>query len=141
MNRKNSTGSPSDKTIYDRLSRRERQIMDALFASREASVEEVRQLLPDPPSYSAVRAMLAKLEEKGHVRHVEKGLRYVYRPRGSRAKETSSALSRLVRVFYDRSAADAVTGMIDLSVDAMSDEELDRISEKIAAAKRDRGQG
>ena len=124
--------------VYDSLSRRERQIMDVLLESGEATVEEVRQRMPQPPSYSAVRAMLGKLEEKGHIRHVERGPRYVYRPAISRSAARRSALSRLVRVFFDRSAADAVAGMLDLSADGLSDEELDRLSERIEEARRRR---
>jgi len=112
--------------------------MDVLLQAGEATVGEVREEMPDPPSYSAVRAMLGKLEEKGHIRHFEKGLRYVYRPAISRAEAASSAMSRLVRVFFDRSAADAVTGLLDRSVDALSDDELDRIAERIEVARSQR---
>ncbi len=125
----------SDTALYDKLSRRERQIMDVLLELDQATAGEVRARLPDPPSYSAVRAMLAKLEKKGHVRHTERGLRYVYSPKISRTKARRSAVTRLVNVFFDRSVAGAVTGMIDMSADQLSDDELDRIAAKIEEAR------
>ena len=121
------------------LSRRERQIMDVLLAAGEASAEEVRSRLPDPPSNSAVRAMLARLEEKGHATHEEKGLRYVYRPAISRQEAQRSAVSRLVRVFFDGSAAQAVTGLLGQSADQLDDAELDELAAAIEAARRRRG--
>ncbi|MEM7482830.1 MAG: BlaI/MecI/CopY family transcriptional regulator [Acidobacteriota bacterium] len=124
--------------IYDRLSRRERQIMDILFEQKEATAEEVRSRLPDPPSYSAARAMLAKLEEKGYIRHSERNLRYVYRPAVSRRKVQASAASRLLRVFFDRSLADAVRGLLDTSSDRLSDRELDQVAEMIEQERQRR---
>jgi BlaI family transcriptional regulator, penicillinase repressor len=121
------------------LSRRERQIMDVLLAAGEASAEEVRSRLPDPPSNSAVRAMLVRLEEKGHATHVEKGLRYVYRPAISRQEAQRSAVSRLVRVFFDGSAAQAVSGLLGQSADQLDDAELDELAAAIEAARRSRG--
>ena len=127
-----------DIALYDKLSRRERQIMDVLLELDQATAEEVRSRLPDPPSYSAVRAMLAKLEGKGHIRHKERGPRYVYSPRVSRMKARRSAVSRLVNVFFDRSMAGAVTGMLDMSVDQLSGDELDQIAAKIEEARNKR---
>lgn len=121
------------------LSRRERQIMDALLEAGEASAEEVRARLPDPPSNSAVRAMLARLEEKGQVRRREKGLRYVYRPAVSRQEARRSAMSRLVRVFFDGSAAQAVTGLLDESADRLDDAELAELAAAVEEARRRRG--
>ena len=123
------------EALYNKLSRRERQIMDILLELRQATAEEVRSRLPDPPSYSAARAMLAKLEEKGHVQHIERDLRYVYKPAISRSAARRSAVARLVRVFFDRSLADAVRGLLDSSADSLSDEELNRISAQIEAEK------
>ena len=127
-----------DTALYDRLSRRERQIMDVLLERGQATAGEVRSRLPDPPSYSAVRAMLAKLEAKGHIRHRQRGPRYVYSPRISRGKARRSAVSRLVNVFFDRSMAGAVTGMLDMSADQLSDDELDQIAARIEDARRKR---
>ncbi len=123
------------KGVYDRLSRRERQIMDILLELKEASAEEVRQRLPDPPGYSATRAMLAKLEAKGVIRHTERDLRYVYSPKISQAAVRSSAVTRLVNVFFGGSVAQAVTGMIDASTDKLSDDELEQIERRIAEAR------
>ena len=123
------------------LSRRERQIMDILFELGEASAEEIRRRLPDPPSYSAARAMLAKLERKGQVRHEEQGLRYIYRPAVSRRRARTAAVDRLVRVFFGGSLAEAVTGMVDLSGRDLSAEEIDRLAEHIDSLRRDRSEG
>jgi BlaI family penicillinase repressor len=122
----------------EQLSWRERQVLDALLELGEASVKEVRQSLPDPPGYSAVRALLAKLERKGLAHHRERGMRYVYAPAVSREEARESALSRLVRVFFDGSAAAAVTGIVEISADALSDEELDQLESQIAAARKRR---
>lgn len=121
------------------LSRRERQIMDVLLEVGEASAEEVRSRLPEPPSNSAVRAMLARLEEKGQVAHIEKGLRYVYRPAISRREAQRSAVSRLVRVFFDGSAAQAVTGLLGQAGDQLDDAELDELAAAVETARRRRG--
>lgn len=121
------------------LSRRERQIMDVLLEAGEASAEEVRARLPEPPSNSAVRAMLARLEEKGQVTHGERGLRYVYRPAISRQEAQRSAVSRLVRVFFDGSAAQAVTGLLGQSADQLADAELDGLAAAIEQARQRRG--
>jgi predicted transcriptional regulator len=120
------------------LTRRERQIMDLLLERGEASAEEVRAGLPDPPSNSAVRALLAKLEDKGHVQHAEKGLRYVYSPAVSRSAARESAVSRLVRVFFGGSVAQAVNGLLDHGSERLDDEELDRLAAAIDAERRRR---
>jgi BlaI family penicillinase repressor len=99
---------------HEKLTRREREIMDAIFALGDrASAEDVRQRLLDPPSYSAVRAMLAKLEAKGFVRHREEGLRYVYVPTKSHAVAQRSALQKLVRVFFGGSPRQTVTALLN----------------------------
>lgn len=121
------------------LSRRERQIMEILFELGEATAEEVRSRLPNPPSYSAARALLARLEDKGAVKHTERQLRYVYRPVISRSQARKSAVSRLVDVFFEGSVARAVTGMVDLGEDDLSDEELEALARRIAQARRRRG--
>ena len=121
------------------LSRRERQIMDVLIELGEAPAEEVRKRLPEAPSYSAVRAMLAKLEAKGHIQHTERDLRYVYAPAAPAGEARDSAVQRLVRVFFKGSVGQAVVGLVDSGED-LSEEELDRIATAIAAARarRDR---
>jgi predicted transcriptional regulator len=122
---------------HEKLTRREREIMDALFALGDgASVEEVRERLTDPPSYSAVRAMLAKLEGKGFVRHREEGLRYVYAPTKSRASAQRSAMSKLMRVFFGGSRVKTVTAL--LKQENWTDDELDALRAEIEQVRKDR---
>lgn len=120
------------------LTRRERQIMDILFELGEAGVEDVRARLPEPPSYSAARALLAKMEAKGHVEHREKDLRYVYRPTRSRADARHGAVARLVRTFFDGSMSSAITGMLDMTADDLPDDELERLAARVERARRQR---
>ncbi len=118
------------------LSRRERQIMEVLYQSRRASVAQIRALLPDPPSYSAVRALLRILEGKGHVRHEEKDLRYVYVPTAPRERVRRTVLRRMVETFFDGSAAQVVATLLDPSTARLTNDELDRISKLIAKARK-----
>jgi BlaI family penicillinase repressor len=112
------------------LSRREREILEVLFAiGEEASAEDIRARLSDPPSYSAVRAMLVKLEAKGAIRHKEKGLRYVYSPTMARRTARRSALKRMVDVFFEGSKGQAVTALLD--EEQWSQEELDDLARDI----------
>jgi BlaI family penicillinase repressor len=121
------------------LSRREREILEVIFAiGEEASAEEIRERLSDPPSYSAVRAMLAKLEAKGAVKHKEKGLRYVYSPTMPRVKARKSALRRLVDVFFEGSKEQAVTAL--LSDEKWSDDELDELARQIERVRKERSE-
>jgi predicted transcriptional regulator len=119
-----------------KLSRRERQIMDVLYQRQRASAAQIRESLANPPSYSAVRALLHILEEKGHIRHAEKDLRYVYFPTASRERVRRAALRHLVVTFFDGSAAQAVATLIDPSTAHVSEDELERISELIAKARK-----
>jgi BlaI family transcriptional regulator, penicillinase repressor len=128
-----------DDSPYSHLSRRERQIMDILYQLGDAPAEAVRTRLPDPPSYSAARAMLAKLEDKGYVTHYEEELRYVYRPTVPREEASHSALSRVVTTFFDGSISQAVTGLLSDSADEILPEELDRLAAIIDAARERRG--
>lgn len=121
----------------DVLSRRERQILDILYAQGRATAAEILAALPDPPSYSAVRALLRVLEDKGHVRHEADGPRYVYMPRVSRDKARRSALKHLVETFFSGSQADAAAALLDPSASTLSREELDRIESLIVRAKKD----
>jgi predicted transcriptional regulator len=120
------------------VSRRERQILEVLFRLGRATAAEVRRQLPDPPSYSAVRALLRILEEKGHVRHTEEGLRYVYAPVASRERLQRSALRHLIETFFGGSPAEAATALLDSSAGKLSDDELERLSEMVRQAKRER---
>jgi BlaI family transcriptional regulator, penicillinase repressor len=125
------------KLPHRTLSRRERQIMDVLYREGRATAAEIHQALPDPPSYSAVRAKLRVLEEKGHVRHEEQALRYVYLPVVSRDKAKQSALGHLLETFFDNSAEQAITALLTLKKSALSREHLDRLSELIEKAKKE----
>jgi predicted transcriptional regulator len=121
----------------DGLSRREREIMNVLFALGDrASAEDIRAHLSDPPSYSAVRAMLARLEVKGHVRHREDGLRYIYYPTTSKTTARRAALQQLVRVFFGGSASEAATALV--KNEALSEDELDALAAEIERAREER---
>lgn len=119
------------------LSRRERQIMDILHARREATAAEVLAALPDPPSYSAVRALLRILEEKGHARHRREGARYVYLPRVSRLNASRSALKRVVSTFFQGSTAQAVAALLESSDTQLSDTDLDKLQQLIKQARKE----
>lgn len=119
------------------LSRREREIMDVIYRVGEAGVAEVRDRMPDPPSYSAVRALLRILEEKGHLTHRQEGARYIYAPVRSRAEARESALRRVLTTFFDDSTEKAMAALLDLSATEMSREEFDRLAELIDAARRE----
>jgi predicted transcriptional regulator len=119
------------------LSRRERQIMDIIYRQGQATAAEVMEHLPDPPSYSAVRAMLRLLEEKGCLKHQMDGQRYLYLPTLSRDKAKQSALKQLLNTFFDDSAEEAVAALLDISGSKLSDEELTRISKLIDQARKD----
>ena len=120
------------------LPRREREILDALFElGDDASAEDIRGRLESPPSYSAVRAMLARLEAKGLVRHKEKGMRYVYSPTVRRSTARRSAMQRLVRVFFGGSPGEAVTALLEH--ETWTADELDEMSRAIEKMKKESG--
>src|SRR5512138_535562 len=121
----------------DTLSRRERQIMDVLYRFGSATAAEVQENIADPPSYSAVRALLRILLEKGHVRHSYDGPRYVYSPVISRPVAQKSALKQLVKTFFDGSASNAVAALLDMSSKDLSDSELEKLAEIVEQAKRE----
>jgi predicted transcriptional regulator len=118
------------------LSRRERQIVDALYKLGRASAAEIRAELPDPPSYSAVRALLRILEEKGHVRHDQDGPRYVYLPTVARDSAKRSAMRHVLQTFFEGSAAQAMSALLDLSSARLTDAELDRLEQLIEHARK-----
>ena len=121
------------------LARRERQIMDILYRRGRATAGEVMEDLSGNPSYSTVRTQLRVMEEKGHVRHEEEGLRYVYTPAVSRHTARKSALRHLVDTFFDGSAEKTVAALLGSDGARMSDEELDRIAELIDRARKEGG--
>jgi BlaI family penicillinase repressor len=117
------------------LGGRERQIMDVIHRLGAASVAEVRQALPDPPTYSAVRGMLRLLEDKGHVTHHADGLRFVYQPTVSRVAARRSALRHLVTTFFAGSALDAAASLLELSDAKLSDADIRRLAAIIRKSK------
>jgi BlaI family transcriptional regulator, penicillinase repressor len=119
------------------LSRRERQIMDILFTLGRASGTEIQDRLPDRPNYSGVRTILRVLERKGHIRHVEEGLRYVYMPVVARAAATRSAMDRLVATFFDGSVKAAAAAFLDPSMKGLSDDDLRELERMIRAARKE----
>jgi predicted transcriptional regulator len=119
----------------DTLSRRERQILDILYAKGSATAAEVQAALPDPPGYSAVRALLRILEEKGHARHESQGTKYVYLPLVPRESARNSALTRIVHTFFEGSAGQAAAALVDSG--SLSDDELTRLSDLIDRARKE----
>ena len=126
-----------ESPLENALSRRERQIMDILFAAGRASGQEIQQRLPDAPSYSTVRTILKVLERKGFVKHSEESLRYVYEPVVARAAAQNSALHRVLRTFFSGSAQQAVAALLDPKAFRLSREELDELGALIDRAKKE----
>ena len=122
---------------HDRLPRREREIMDAVFAlANRASAEDIRARMPDPPSYSAVRAMLARLEAKGYLKHTEDGLRYIYSATTSPATARKAALQQHLRTFFGGSPGQMMTAL--LNQESWTDEELDALQAEIERVRTER---
>src|SRR5688572_10711180 len=115
------------------LGKRERQIMDIVYRRGRASASDVLDDLPDPPTYSTVRGMLRYLEEKGHLRHEQEGPRYVYLATSAKKEVRASALSHLVRTFFDGSTAAAAAALLESK--PLSDEDYEKLSKLIEAAK------
>jgi predicted transcriptional regulator len=120
---------------YSALTRRERQIMDILYRRGRAIAAEVMEELSGDPNYSTVRTQLRVLEEKGHVRHEEVGLRYVYEPAVPRRSARKSAMRHLVETFFDGSAEDAVAALLGGEGAKLSDEQLDRIANIVTKSR------
>src|SRR3954447_7270173 len=120
-----------------KLSRRERQIMDILYQQGKAAASDVREAMEDAPSYSAVRAMLRVLEEKGHVKHLEEGLKYVYVPVVAREKAKRSAVKHVLDTFFAGSPEQIVAALLDVSAEKLTTDELDRMADLIEKARRE----
>ena len=118
------------------LSRRERQILDILYQRGQATAAEVQAALPEPPSYSAVRALLRILEDKGHIRHDQDGPRYVYLPIIARDNAKRSAMRHMLQTFFDGSAEQAISALLDDSSAKLSSAELDRLARMIDTARK-----
>jgi predicted transcriptional regulator len=125
------------KPTAPKLSRREREIMDILYRRGRATAAEVLEELVDPPSYSAVRALLRILEEHGHAKHVQDGPRYVYLPAVARSDARKSALSHVVTTFFDGSVEQAVAALVESSRSKLSKDELERLAQLIEKAKKE----
>jgi len=127
------------KALHSVLSRRERQIMDIIFRRGRATAAEVMEELPGNPSYSTVRTQLRVLEEKGHVRHQEEGLKYVYLPVMARHTARKSALRHLIETFFEGSAEKAVAALLGGEGSKLSADELNRIAELVDRTRKDGG--
>jgi BlaI family penicillinase repressor len=119
------------------LSRRERQILDALYKTGRATAAEVREAMPQPPSYSAVRTLLHILEEKGHVRHEDNGRRYVYLPTVARERAKRWAIRHLLNTFFDGSTPHAIVALLQEDAKRLSKEDWDRLSAMIERARQE----
>jgi predicted transcriptional regulator len=121
------------------LSKRERQILDILYRASKASALDVQEQLPDSPSYSAVRALLRILEDKGHVRHAVDGTKYVYSPAVPAERARRSALTHLMHTFFEGSAGKAMLALLDSAPGTLSEEDLDRLQARLDDARRNAG--
>lgn len=117
------------------LSRRERQIMDIMYELGEVTAAVVQERIPNPPGYSAVRAMLAKLEDKGHIKHRAEGARYWFTPTQKHEKASQSALRKMMKTFFENSPVQTVNALLDISSEKLSKEDLDQLSQLIDKAK------
>lgn len=129
------------KKDYLALSKRERQIMDVLYRAGKATAAEIREQLPDPPSYSAVRATLRILEEKQQVQHEQDGPRYLFRPAVARDRAKRSAVRHLLKTFFDGSPELAVATLLDESSSELSDDDFERLQHLIDDARQSKTQG
>lgn len=125
---------PKNSMVH--LSRRQRQIMDILFRQRECSAEDVREQLPEPPSNSAVRAMLSTMMKKGYIKQREENFRYVYFAAMKQETAQKTAMDRLVNTFFGGSTAAAVSAMLGMQSDTISEQELSELSKIIEDAKK-----
>lgn len=126
-----------DKQGKDGFSRREREIMDALYKLGRAPAAEIREHIADPPSYTAIRTLLTILEKKGHVRHASDGTRYIYEPAVARGEMGKRAMDSLLATFFDNSVERAVSAMLARKDADISQDELDRLSRLIEKAKKE----
>ena len=117
------------------LSRRERQIMDLIYEMNEASAKDILAALPNPPSYSAIRATVNKLEKKGYLAHRAQELKYIYFPTVDHKQARISAIQRLLKIFFDGSTSQAVTAMLDLNMSEISAEDLEELDAMIDRAR------
>jgi len=119
------------------LSRRERQIMDIIYELNEATVAQVLERIPSPPSYSAIRALLRVLEEKGHLTHKQEGPRYIYSPTLPREEASRNALMHLMKTFFYDSTEEVVAALLNISEDNLSEQDYRRLTELIKKARKE----
>lgn len=122
-------------SLMQQLSRRERQIMDILYEKQPCSAQDIQQALPDPPSYSAVRALLARLVEKDLVHFKQEGAKYLYFPKVAEAKAQKSALGRLLKTFFKGSPIQAVNALLDMEAQSLSAREIEELERTIRRLK------
>jgi predicted transcriptional regulator len=127
----------SSRRAHTGLTKRERQIMDVLYRLGRGTAAEIMARVPGAPGYSTIRTQLRVLETKGHVRHEEQGLRYIYMPTVPRHSAARSALRHLVDTFFDGSSAKAVAALLGGEASRVSDEELERIAQLVKTARSD----
>ena|SRR5580692_7920691 len=126
----------SSRTVHQ-LGARERQILEVIFRLQEASVADVRALLPDPPSYSSVRTMVRLLEKKGYLQHRAQGAKYLYRPTQSRQSASKSALRHMLDTFFQGSPSDALAAILNVTSDTVTEQDLARMKKMIEHARRE----
>ncbi|MFB0564966.1 MAG: BlaI/MecI/CopY family transcriptional regulator [Candidatus Aminicenantaceae bacterium] len=119
------------------LTRRERQIMDIVYELNQATVAQVLEKIPNPPSYSTVRALLRVLEEKGHLTHKQEGPRYIYSPTIPREEARRNALRHVMKIFFDDSTEDVVAALLNISEDNLSEIDYKRLSELVKKARKE----
>jgi len=128
------------QNTYQKLSRRERQIMDILIEHQRCSAGDIQKALPDPPGYSAVRALLARLVEKDAVQYIQSGAKYVYSPKIEPEKAQQSAVTRLLKTFFKGSRVNAVNALLDAEGEAMDTWEIEKLERRIAQLKNNKAQ-
>ena len=124
------------RKLQNELSKRERQIMEVIYRRRSASVKEVLQAIPSPPSYSAVRAMLNILEEKGFLKHRKEGRKYIYSPTIPHKRAMRSAVKQLLQTYFNNSIEEAVGALVEIDSKNLTDAEFDRLAELIERVRK-----
>ena len=125
------------KKLHTDLSKRERQIMDVIYRKKSATAKEVMGSIPNPPSYSTVRKLLHILENKGFLKHIQDGLRFIYYPKIPHKKAMRSAVRQLIETYFDNSVEQAMTALIEYNSNSLSDEDLNRLIGIIEKMKRE----
>ncbi len=125
------------RKLHTELSKRERQIMDIIYRKKSATAKEVMEKIPNAPSYSTVRKLLNILEQKGFLKHVQDGLKYIYYPKIPHKKAMRSAVRQLIETYFDNSVEEAMTALIEYDTGDLSDKELDRLIHIIEKKKRE----